>query len=116
MRGLLLTLALTGCADAEKGDTAEVDPFCVDAPVTTWDNFGAGFVQRECQTCHSLTSSNRNGAPTEVNFDDAQSVWDWSERVMARAIEGETMPPQGGVHEDDRARLEIWLRCAEEGS
>jgi hypothetical protein len=46
--------------------------------------------------------------------DDA---WAQRDRILARAaIDTPEMPPLGGTTDDDRARLKIWLTCAEEGT
>jgi uncharacterized membrane protein len=101
---------LLACADGEE-DTA-VDAFCADAPVTTYDNFGQGFVLQHCQSCHASTSENRYDAPDELDFDDEDAIWGNAERILARAAgDAPTMPPQGGVEEADRVRLEQWLLC-----
>ncbi|MCP4917707.1 MAG: hypothetical protein GY913_12350 [Proteobacteria bacterium] len=107
---------LLACA----GDVADSglveDPICAEAPVTTWDNFGSGFVVQNCQTCHASTSDNRLGAPEEVVFDTKEDVWEHADRVLARSVVEADMPPQGGVTEEDRERLDIWLTCADEGT
>ena len=41
---------------APADDSAAIDPFCVDQPVVTWANFGAGFVLEACQGCHASTT------------------------------------------------------------
>ncbi|MEQ1503657.1 MAG: hypothetical protein ABMB14_15570, partial [Myxococcota bacterium] len=81
----------------DTGATGTGDP-CADAPITTWDNFGAGFVTQHCDTCHASTTPNRHDAPVDVTFDDEDQVWAWADRILARAAGDEaTMPPQGGV-------------------
>jgi uncharacterized membrane protein len=110
----VVLLWLIGCAaDVETADTAPPVPaICVDAPVTTWDNFGSGFTTESCQACHSSTSAARNGAPEDVTFDTEADVALHVDLMLDRATgEAPTMPPQGGVTEDDRQLLEIWLRC-----
>ena len=107
MSFLLLLLA---CADGEE-DTA-VDPLCDNAPVTTYDNFGQGFMLQHCQSCHASTAENRYDAPPEIFFDDQAKVQELAERILARSAgEQPSMPPQGGVEEADRLRLEQWLLC-----
>jgi uncharacterized membrane protein len=117
---LLLPALLLGCTPDEEtadppaatGDTGTADSFCADAPVTTWDNFGAGFVTQHCQACHASSAPERNGAPTDVSFDTEDDVWMWADRILTRSAgEAPDMPPQGGVDEDDRYLLEVWLTC-----
>ncbi len=90
------------------------EPFCADAAVLTWENFGEGFTRESCQPCHASTSPDRRGAPESVVFDDKAQALALSERILARVTgDSPTMPPSGGVSTDDRLRVEIWLRCWE---
>ncbi len=103
----------SGAAD----DSAAIDPFCVDQPVVTWANFGAGFLLEACQGCHASATPDRHGAPEGVSFDNVDEAWAWQPRILARATgEAPTMPPLGGINEADRQLLEIWLRCAAAGT
>lgn len=97
-------------------DTGEPDP-CAGVPVVTYASFGEGFMLENCQGCHASTTEERYGAPESVTFDTIEEVWAWAEVILAVATgEEPAMPPQGGVHEDDRTKLEWWLGCAEPGS
>lgn len=111
--GALLLVVMAGCAP---GDPAVDDAvFCADAPVTTWDNFGAGFVTENCRSCHMSASADRQEAPEDTNFDDEAATLEWADRILARAAGAEpSMPPEGGTDGDDRYLLEVWLRCAGE--
>lgn len=112
MRWLLPLLAM-GCGEPEDEAAAEL---CDEAPVVTWESFGAGFVTESCQPCHASTSPDRVGAPLDVVFDTEEDVWDQADRVLAVTIgPSPTMPPAGGVSEDDRTLLEIWLTCDSTG-
>ncbi len=100
---------LLGC-----GNPADTDALveCDDAPVVTWDNFGAGFVLENCQPCHASSAADRHDAPEDVIFDSEADVALWAQEILERAAsEDPTMPPQGGVEEDDRIRLATWLTC-----
>lgn len=93
------------------------DPFCAEAPTVTWASFGRGFLIESCQGCHASTAPDRHGAPPAVSFDSVEDAWIHADRILARASgESPTMPPNGGVAEDDLRRLEWWLRCAEPGT
>jgi uncharacterized membrane protein len=109
MRAALLSL-LVACATPEV-DSA--DP-CRDAPVVTYDNFGRGFLTQNCQPCHATSAPDRHGADPAVTFDsydDVVAAWD----AIARVTTGEdaVMPPAGGIVDEDRALLAIWLTRAE---
>ncbi|MDP2315712.1 MAG: hypothetical protein Q8P41_22635 [Pseudomonadota bacterium] len=107
---------LFACTGTEVGESAETGP-CADAPVVTYETFGAGFLRENCQSCHAATSPDRKDAPEDVVFDTVDQVWAISDRILARAaIDEPTMPPLGGTTADDRARLEIWLTCADSGT
>jgi uncharacterized membrane protein len=92
---------------------------CADVPAMTWANFGRGFTIEACQGCHASTVDGdaRFGAPEWVVFDTVDQVWALADLVLAvSAGDSPTMPPQGGVTDDDRARLEWWLSCGEPGT
>lgn len=110
MRGSLLLLALAGCGDA--GPTEGLPETCNGAPVTTWDNFGRGFLTENCQPCHASTAPDRQGAPEDVFFDTEVDMWHQATAILNRATgDDPAMPPRGGVTEDDRYRLEVMLTC-----
>ena len=103
-----------GSGGGDGADTASeaVDPACVDQPVVTWANFGAGFLLEQCQSCHAATSPDRRGAPEDVHFGEESDVVRLRDRIAARALgDPPTMPPEGGVSDSDRALLEIWITC-----
>lgn len=110
MRPLPLLLLL---ACGNKDDSVAIDTaFCADAPVVTWASFGQGFTIENCQSCHASTTADRYGAPEDVVFDSFADVKAQSDLILAVATgDDPSMPPEGGVDEDDRARLEYWLRC-----
>lgn len=104
-------VALLGCGDKPTESVQDTSP-CADAPTVTWETWGEGFVTESCQSCHASTSPDRNGAPEDVIFDTEQDVLDRATAVLSVATgESPTMPPEGGVSDDDRALLEIWLTC-----
>ena len=107
---ILLLLACAG-GPTETG----ADP-CADEPSVSWESFGAGFVTENCQVCHASTSPDRHDAPDDVTFDTAADVWAHQDQVLASATgDSPTMPPLGGVSEDDRHKLEVWLSCGIDG-
>jgi len=93
---------------------AALDPFCDDAPVVTWENWGEGFMVERCSSCHAASSAERNGAPDAVNFDTHDEAVALSDRVLARTVDVGDMPPSGGVTADDLYLLEVWLSCWED--
>lgn len=104
---LALLLLLAGCAEA--GDDAA---FCADAPLSTWENHGAGYVVENCRACHHPEAADRQGAPVGVDFVTEDAVLARREQVLAVATGASpTMPPGGGTDGDARYRFEVWLRC-----
>jgi len=108
--------ALTDTPAETAVDTAS-DPLCEGAVALTWDTFGEALLIESCDGCHAATAVDRHDAPAEVTFDTKERAWAWAPRILARATgDAPTMPPQGGVTDDDRTRLYWWLGCGTPGS
>ena len=106
-----LLLLVMACGD-DADDSGGLDPLCQDAPVVTWEYWGQGFLTESCQSCHGGGTIDRNGAPESVRFDTEADVWTHRDSILSTATgDSPTMPPRGGLSEDDRALLEIWLTC-----
>ncbi len=102
---------LIGCDSEPKDTVSEPDP-CDEAPVTTWDNFGHGFLLENCASCHAKASLDRHEAPLELTFDTPAEVSRHRSDILAVATGlVPVMPPAGGVPSEDRARLLVWLTC-----
>jgi len=117
---LMLTLACGGDESKDTGtlsDDPPVDGVCADAPVLTWNNFGAGFLVENCKACHGTNSAYREGdspPPEGVVFDTYEQAMGHKERILAVATgDSPTMPPRGGVSDLDRELLELWIVCGE---
>ena len=98
---------------AEESDSGQpaLSEFCATAPLITWDNWAGALITTHCQGCHASASPNRYGAPTSCSFDTKQQTLNWLDRIHIRVIEQETMPPAGGLLNEDLEMLEIWLEC-----
>lgn len=116
---LALVLALAGCGN-DRGlvdddeDDFVPDPDACETSFLDYDNFGAPFVTNWCRGCHSsaVPAGMRQRAPIDVNFDDADDVRAWSERIAVRAATATpTMPPAGGPSTEERKLLVEWLAC-----
>jgi len=119
---MLFLMALTACGsksttenDTATGpaatDTAEVESDCS----LNWDGWADGFFATYCRSCHSVTTAERHGAPTGVDFDTRSDAIEWAERIRVRVLEQETMPLGGGVVQTDLEPLDRWLQCVEGG-
>jgi len=77
-------------------------------------DFGAPLLFTWCTGCHSsaVPEKDRRGAPLTVNLDALENVRALRDRVFARAADAhKTMPPAGGISDDDRLLLGDWLAC-----
>ena len=102
---------LVAC-DGAPSDSAEVDVFCDEAPVVTWDNFGHAILTEHCQSCHASTALDRFGAPESIAFDTLAQALALKDRILAVTDpEGRSMPPAVALEEIDYIRLQIWLTC-----
>ncbi len=104
--------------DSETGvDTEAMLAPCDAQPTITYDTFGRGFLATYCDGCHGTDVTNRQGAPDDVVFDDRETAETWADRILVRSAPEDgsapTMPPAGGVPDDDRDRLLVWLTCGE---
>lgn len=112
---LLLISVLIACGD-KVSDTASpaevvIPEWCADEPAVTYDNFGEGFLLTHCQGCHAQDAPNRFGAPDNVYFDTADDVDVWREAILRVIFDDGSMPPAGGLTDDEQALSKIWLEC-----
>ena len=90
---------------------------CDNIAILDWDNFGHGFLLENCDGCHAATSEHRQDAPGATTFDTVAQAWSWAPQILAAATgTTPTMPPRGGVSDDDRTRLFWWLGCGTAGT
>jgi len=66
-----------------------------------------------CQSCHASGSESRNGAPEDIYFDTHEDVINHREKILRRVVDERSMPPQGGLDDEDILGVEIWLDCWE---
>ena len=109
---MLLLAAPLGCGEPV-GDTGP--GACDRDPPLSWDTYGATYVGRHCNGCHSslMPESMRQGAPLGVDFDTYAGVLASADRVAARATGVDpSMPPGGGPSTDEIAMLAEWRTCS----
>ena len=105
---LLLNIILISCSSQEN-----IEDFCDDV-VVTYESFGRGFLIENCQSCHASTTLDRNGAPFDVVFDEREQVEEYLDDIYRVILsENASMPPNGGITEDDLLFLSQWLICSE---
>ncbi|MBA2321579.1 MAG: hypothetical protein H0V89_10525 [Deltaproteobacteria bacterium] len=148
---ILAAAAAISCAcaskDDETGGDVPLDEACPNG--LTYQNFGQGFVQTWCLSCHSRTSTGdrRQCAPEGLNFDTFDEVQAWA-ALMDRKVSGDvagpppdntatggtctgvptapactcveqsdmSMPPAGGISEEDAELLHEWVTCGTPGA
>lgn len=115
-------LILLACSDKEPHDSSvpahacealeEPSPGdCDGVYEVTWSSWGDGFMRTQCQGCHASTTPDRFGAPEANVFDTVLDVCEQRERIQVRVLDDETMPPAGGLTDDDKVLLQMWLDC-----
>ena len=111
-RAMFLVFTLLPACSPDAADAGA--PTCDTAAAAlsvTWDNWAEGFFVSYCQACHASDTPNANGAPAGVHFDTVAEARALAERIRARVLDDQTMPPAGGVLADDLRLLDAWLAC-----
>jgi hypothetical protein len=94
---------------SDTADTGALD--CAEQPGVTWDSWAGGFFSTWCRSCHSSTTSERNGAPEGMDFDDEAMVATWASSIESAVLDRQSMPLGGGLYPDDLELLEVYLTC-----
>lgn len=120
---VILAAWLTACGQKdEAGQSAgqATGATCPDDSDVTYESFTRGFMQSYCTRCHStsLRSSERQGAPSDHNFDTLEGLRDTEiEHIEQQAAGGpsgvnDAMPPTAPKPSDEeRRKLGEWLAC-----
>jgi uncharacterized membrane protein len=108
-RALLLLFA--GCTTAMTIDEYPCPP---GGTPLTYDNFGAAFMDTNCNRCHNADAGYRHGAPEAYRFDTVDDVRRLRNRVFVRAAASNTTMPPGPEDPpaDAREQLAEWLACS----
>jgi hypothetical protein len=79
----------------------------------TYRSFGAPFFAQWCNSCHSASSPDRNGAPSDVTFDTLTEIVTWKDAIYANAADDNAAMPVGpdGPDSTTRRQLGDWLAC-----
>jgi cytochrome c5 len=127
LRGRVLTLALlvlagvagVACEDEDEDPGPPTGSTCPEGSTLTWDTFGKEFMTSYCTRCHStsLHGADRQGAPSDHNFNSAELVREELDHTDESAAAGpdaiNTSMPIGAPTptEDERRKLGEWLAC-----
>ena len=126
---MILLAVLLGCGSDEDSYSVNIGPKgknnddsgtvtdlfdlgdCSELPYVTWDSWAKGTLTTHCQGCHASQTPTTYGAPTNINFDTHQETLLWLDRIRARTLISQDMPPAGGLLEEDLYLLQVWLDC-----
>lgn len=125
MRQAILFMALVACGGGSEGvtetkpddDSAWSQGACVTdtgGGYPTWAGFGEAFFAGRCASCHAVSAPERFGAPEGVNFDTEDEVIGQLDAVQRVILDNATMPPGGGLHEDELRLMQAYLDCLRE--
>ena len=106
----MIVVLFLSCATPESVQFDTQSDFC---SAVQYHNFGASFMVQNCLGCHHPESTNRQGAPEDVALERLENIIEYKERIQIR-IEDQSMPPQGGLKEEDRNMAIQWLDCLED--
>jgi len=91
----------------ETQETGVLD--CDNAP--TYTDWASGFFRGKCQACHASTTIDRHEAPENITFDNYEQIKAWLPSIELSVLENNTMPPSGGVTDEEEILLSQWLDC-----
>ncbi len=115
-RALLFPVAAFAIASAFGACTFETieDHPCPQGGTTlTYENFGKAFFAENCNSCHSSTNGERNGAPDDFSFETLDEIHEHKDRIFVRAADANDSMPPGPDDPPlaDREKLADWLAC-----
>lgn len=98
-------------------DSPSSEPEHCDEEYINYHTVAQPFLRTYCTSCHSeqLSGPSRYGAPGNINLDTLKDARNWAQRIRARSIDSNTMPPSGGIRDEEKALLEKWLECGTPG-
>ena len=107
---IVVALAAAGCGD--KLDPVPVVAGCSNTGTVTYDLQMKDFFVRNCLTCHSTTSANRNGSPANVNFDSYAAAYP-NAKLANTLVQAGAMPLSTSglsVSKPDRCLMYAWVQ------
>ena len=108
----MILLLLWACGAGGQTETDTSTSLCTDPSVPSYEEWTQGFLMSKCQSCHASTAANRYGAPEPVTFDTYEQVDNWRSSIARTVLDEQSMPPSGGVTDEERILLELWLHCS----
>ena len=97
-------------------DVTQIPVECDDR--ITYATVAEPYLRNYCTGCHAtkLPMANRFGAPESVNLDTYADARQWAVRSYVRSVHFQTMPPSGGISDNERRRFKQWALCGAKGS
>ena len=84
---------------------------CSDDPYApTYENWAEGFFLSKCLPCHGEAVQEVFGAPN-IQLASYSDVYHLRDTIRRFVLEEQSMPPGGGLFEDEKLMLEQWLDC-----
>ena len=113
----LVLLAVGAVACGSKSDPVFVLACATPAEAPGYDAQVKPILEAQCLHCHSEQAEDRHGAPLSINFDDYVYVEAYGDRIISRAAEGSSMPPEAmrqelgtrSLNHRERCVLATWL-------
>ena len=99
-----------GCGS--KLDPVPVLEGCPNPGTVTYDQQMKDFFVRNCLTCHSTTSANRNGSPANVNFDSYAAAYP-NAKLANTLVQAGAMPLSTSgltVSKPDHCLMDAWVQ------
>ena len=107
---LAFSFFMIGCGDKfDPVQEFDFDPNESNELVTYVDDIQP-LLETHCLLCHSADNQgvDRNGAPIGINFDTYEDIIIWVNETSLR-IQSGTMPPTGGIPQDERILFQRWI-------
>jgi uncharacterized membrane protein len=107
---VVLVFGAMGCGQWTELEEVSCPP---EGTTITYENFARGFLGAWCNSCHSVVSEDRNGAPIAYVFDTYDQSFALRERIFLRAAADNTTMPPGpdDPPEGERDKLAEWIAC-----
>jgi uncharacterized membrane protein len=114
-RATLVAALLAGAACGSRDADSAAAITCDRQPPLNYGNFGKGYLELHCTSCHSAANSEtqRSGAPVGVDFDSYSDVVQHVALIDRESVGADPpMPPAGGPTRAELALFHEWLVCA----
>jgi hypothetical protein len=78
--------------------------------VVTYSSDIKPLLENNCLRCHSVSvsGSDRNGAPVDINFDTYDDIYSHAD-IANQRIQSGTMPPTGSLSDQEKALFQQWI-------